>query len=276
MDPATLPPDFPLRFIQFTKLVHQDAYPSVDPAKPELSLAGRVAIITGASRALVPAVARAGAKGVVLVAMNAEKLRAVEETVHKINPNVQTLAVPTDISDQGSVITLFKLVEGKFGHADILIHNAAVALDRSPVDIRDADPSIWWRHFEINTKGTFLVALSFLKSLPPDAHANIVHQNAYSSSKLAVQKLINDIATGYPNVTTISVHPGSVETAMVLDAWKRFKFDMLELVGAKFLHGRIISANWDVDELIVRKDEIVENNLLTIALTGKFGPEQFE
>jgi hypothetical protein len=38
--------------LQFTKNVYQDVYPSVDPTKPELSLAGKVVIITGASRGI--------------------------------------------------------------------------------------------------------------------------------------------------------------------------------------------------------------------------------
>ena len=40
---------------------------------------------------------------------------------------------------------------------------------------------------------------------------------------------------------------------------------------AKFLSGRYMSANWDVDELEARKDEITERNLLKINLTGEFG-----
>jgi hypothetical protein len=37
---------------QFTKHVYQDVYPSIDPSNPELSLAGKVAIVTGASRGI--------------------------------------------------------------------------------------------------------------------------------------------------------------------------------------------------------------------------------
>jgi len=38
--------------LQFTQDVYQDVYPSIDPSKPELSLAGKAVIITGASRGI--------------------------------------------------------------------------------------------------------------------------------------------------------------------------------------------------------------------------------
>lgn len=48
----SLPNDFFLTSTQFTKHVSREVYPSVDPTSPELSMAGKVVIITGASRGL--------------------------------------------------------------------------------------------------------------------------------------------------------------------------------------------------------------------------------
>ena len=45
---------------------------------------------------------------------------------------------------------------------------------------------------------------------------------------------------------------------------------------ATFLSGRFVSANWDVDELVARKDEIVSKDLLKVVLSGEFGAGQFE
>jgi hypothetical protein len=44
---------------------------------------------------------------------------------------------------------------------------------------------------------------------------------------------------------------------------------------ARFLSGRYMSANWDVDELEAKKDEINQKNLLRIGLEGSFGVKQF-
>lgn len=61
----------------------------------------------------------------------------------------------------------------------------------------------------------------------------------------------------------------------------KFAKDTPELVGgvcvwlsspaAKFLNGRCMSVNWDVEELLARQDEVVNNNELKFTLTGNFG-----
>ena len=44
---------------------------------------------------------------------------------------------------------------------------------------------------------------------------------------------------------------------------------------ANFLSGRYMSANWDVDELEARKDEVVMKDLLKMDLKGEFGSDLF-
>lgn len=48
----SLPADFFVKSMQFTKHVHTDQYPSIDPSSPELSMANKVVIITGASQGI--------------------------------------------------------------------------------------------------------------------------------------------------------------------------------------------------------------------------------
>ncbi len=52
MDLTSLPPDYFTTSSQFTKKVNSDVYPSIDPTSPALSQAGKVVIITGASKGL--------------------------------------------------------------------------------------------------------------------------------------------------------------------------------------------------------------------------------
>lgn len=70
---------------------------------------------------------------------------------------------------------------------------------------------------------------------------------------------------------------------MTIDSLEKFALDKPELVGAVavWLAGRnepsrYLSANWDVEELLERKKEIVEGNLLTIELNAYLGAAQFE
>lgn len=50
LDLESLPDDFFVTHNQFTKKVHRDVYPAIDPAQADLSQAGKVIVITGANR----------------------------------------------------------------------------------------------------------------------------------------------------------------------------------------------------------------------------------
>ncbi|KAI3320119.1 NAD(P)-binding protein [Xylariaceae sp. AK1471] len=302
MDFSKLPTNFFVTSLQYTKNVHSDQYDSVDPTRKELSLASKVVIITGASRGLgakafAPAFAKAGVRGLALLATNAESLKNVEQQVKKINPEIQTLAIPTDISDGLAVTSAFEQIKETFGHADILINNAGVNNDGEGVRIGDADPDAWWRQFEINGKGTFLVTRSFINQLPtPMTRATIINLTTgaawkgnpmmpgYSISKLVAQQQIPSIAAVHPNITAVALHPGLLDTDMLPQSMRRFDRETPELVGgiavwlshphAHFLSGRVIASQWDVDDLLAREAEIQAGNDLKIDLVGKFGPGQ--
>jgi NAD(P)-dependent dehydrogenase (short-subunit alcohol dehydrogenase family) len=81
----------------------------------------------------------------VLVASGAAKLREVEEEARKINPAVKVLAIPTDITQEDAVNKLFEKVRAEFGHADILISNAAYLGGQG--NIHEADIDAWWKNY---------------------------------------------------------------------------------------------------------------------------------
>jgi len=296
-----LPPDYFVTSMQFTKNTHQTLYKSINPVNPENSLAGKVVVITGASRGIgaagiVPSFAKAGIKAIVLVATNAEKLKAVAETVHRINPQIETLEVSTDISNQASVAALFENIKERFGHADVLVNGAAMNTGGGNMLEEDADE--WFINFEVNVKGAFTLASHFIRSLPspektPATIINVVsgawyilpQSSGYFISKLAAIQLTTYFAARYPNITAVAVHPGLVATDMMEESFKHFNLDEPALPGgvmvwlatekARFLSGRVVSANWDVDDLVARKDEIVRDNLLQLKLGATLGKEQF-
>jgi NADP-dependent 3-hydroxy acid dehydrogenase YdfG len=81
----------------------------------------------------------------VLVATNAEKLKAIEENLKTLNPDVQVLSVATNIANTKSVADLFVEIKANFGHADILINNAGV--NSGGGNIHEEDPEQWWQNF---------------------------------------------------------------------------------------------------------------------------------
>ncbi|KAF2448569.1 NAD(P)-binding protein [Karstenula rhodostoma CBS 690.94] len=297
-------PDFFVKAQQFTAHTYRDVYPAIDPTNSSLSQAGKVVIITGASQGLgakgfVQAFAATGPKAMVLVARNAKKLEEVAASVKEKFPELETLTVSTDVADPASVAALFEEVKSKFGHADVLVNNAAVFNSLAPV--KDDDHKVWWSDMTVNIYGTFLVTQGFLKLLPESAPARIItlttaaayqvfpNLSSYGLAKLVVFELMDYVRAENPNVVAVAVHPGIVATDMLKDAFAPFAHDTPQLVGGlgtwlaawegpdrAFLSGRYLSANWDVDELVKRKEDIVQQDLLKLNLTGNFGEKHFK
>ncbi|KAI0127038.1 hypothetical protein BJ170DRAFT_671326 [Xylariales sp. AK1849] len=301
---ASLPKDFLVTHFQFTRTVYSDQYPSIDPAKPELNLAGKVVIVTGASsgigaRGFAPAFVKAGIKGLVLLATDARKLEAVEDQLNKINPSVRILTVTANVTDEKSLVPVFNQIKSTFGQADILINNAGLSNATDRARIGDEDPLKWWSNIEVNGLGTFLMTQAFIRQLPTsETPATIINltsgaawamnpeSGAYGMSKLVSQQLTLQTAATYPNITAVALNPGLVETDMMPKDLRDFNFETPELAGgwavwlchphASFLTGRAVSSNWSVDHLLERKEDVLAGKQLTMDFVGPFGPGQFE
>ncbi|KAF4783222.1 hypothetical protein HER10_EVM0007538 [Colletotrichum scovillei] len=287
----SMPPDFYVKALQFTKKVYRDEYPAIKPENSELSLAGKVVVITGASRGIggrgiVPAFARAGAKAIVLVARDEKKLTAVAAEVKELNANVETLVYPVDMTDEAGIKALFEKVNATYGHADVLVNNAAV--QTSLELITNSDPKLWIDDLVCRKPEYSLLSpddTGETSSLTREK--NTRPPTSYIIAKLATQQLNAHVAAEHPdNVTTVSVHPGMVHTDMTMDRFRPFAHDTPALVGgtavwlcsekAQFMNGRFVATNWDVEELVERKGEIEEKRLLQVDLNGQFGAQQFE
>src|SRR5579864_1460157 len=104
-----------------------------------MDLAGRVAVITGASRglgkAMALALAEAGAR-IALVSRNREKLDAVAGEVRNLGQEAEVFCA--DVGDEPQVLRLEREVIARFGRVDILINNAGIVL-RKPIVDEDVD-----------------------------------------------------------------------------------------------------------------------------------------
>jgi NAD(P)-dependent dehydrogenase (short-subunit alcohol dehydrogenase family) len=225
-----LPVDFFVTTHAYTPHVFRDEYPAINPSSAALSQSGKVIIITGASAGIgangfAPAFAKAQPKGIVLVGRNVEKLQATKTAIEKLAPKTKIVALAADLTDVASVEKLFASIKSTFGHADVLINNAGLF---SPAGtIGTVDPSEWWKDFDVNVKGTFLVTQAFLKLLGTEKQGSIITMStgisymsppglsAYSISKMAGVRLSEYISMENPNVAAISLQPGIVKTDMV-------------------------------------------------------------
>jgi len=127
-------------------------------------LAGRVALVTGASRnigrAIALALADAGAAVVVNARSSQDEAREVVKTIEAAGGKAFTSLA--DVTDEASVRAMVKSALERFGRLDILVNNAAVR-DVTPID--EIDYAAWKRITGIILDGAFLVTKASLAAL---------------------------------------------------------------------------------------------------------------
>lgn len=127
------------------------------------SLAGRLALVTGASRGIGRAVtiglAEAGAD-IVAVSRSADALKQVCEDVEALGRRCEIFEC--DVSDVAAVHGLFEQMSEQGLLADILVNNAGIE-DVAPST--QVDEALWDRIIDTNLKGAFFVAQNFAKPL---------------------------------------------------------------------------------------------------------------
>ena len=240
---------------------------------------------------IAEAFAIAGAKAIIVTARKADTLKDTEAAIKKANSSTEVLRVGLEVTDEAAVANAFETIAKSYPTIDVLVNNAGSYIsDKQP--LVSADTSKWWADFDINVKGTMFVTRSFLSQVKADAKASVIFltsgagfialpgESAYSLTKLIDMRFAAFVAVENPNVRSVAIHPGIVATDMANAnaMFAPYAHDKKELSAglinwstsdeAAFMNGRYMSANWDVAELIERKDEIVKKDLLTMGVNG--------
>jgi 3-oxoacyl-[acyl-carrier protein] reductase len=191
-----------------------------------LTLAGKTALVTGASqglgRAIAIALAAQGAR-VALAARNAEKLAEVAETI--ASQGGEAVAYTLDVSSESSIKETAKAALAAHGTIDILINNAGITRDGLMMRMKRAD---WDDVLNTNLTGAFLLTQAFLPSMVKARWGRIVNitsvvaqtgqagQVNYAASKAALigftRSLAREVASR--TITVNAIAPGFIETAM--------------------------------------------------------------
>ena len=160
---------FPPGVKDFVKTEHHDTYPAIFPQRANLK--GRSVLITGASRGIGRALAIsygiAGASHIAITARNhipeiVQEVKAAAVSYERAEP--QVVSIKLDVTSKESVDACRKKVEEAFGgKLDIVVANHGMLAAFVPIP--ESDPDIWWQQYEVNVKGTYLVARAFIPLL---------------------------------------------------------------------------------------------------------------
>jgi NAD(P)-dependent dehydrogenase (short-subunit alcohol dehydrogenase family) len=212
----------------------------VSPPTPSATLAGKVAIVTGASRGIGRAIAALFAAedgAVVLAARDAERLEENAQVIALAGG--RALAVPVDVADEVSVAALFARTAEAFGPVDILV-NAAGAFARAP--FAEMTTATWEAVLNVNLRGTFLCCREAFRIMPPRGGVIVNFSSlsgvpkvekfpgnsAYVTAKFGVSGLSEALAVEGKalNIRVLAVSPGAVDTEMLRAAAPHLKAGM--------------------------------------------------
>ncbi len=191
-----------------------------------MSLTGKKALVTGASRGIGRAVAlKLALEGADLI-VTATSLERAQKTAEEVS-RLGRRAIPfkVDVGVTSEVEALFQLVTSEFGSLDILVNNAGITRDGLLMRMKDEE---WDAVIDVNLKGTFACTREAIKLMAKAKSGRVVNissvvgeignagQANYCASKAGMIGFTKAVAREYAkrNITVNAVAPGFIETDM--------------------------------------------------------------
>ena len=192
-----------------------------------MSLEGKVAIVTGASRGIGREIAltfaKAGAK-LSICATNQERLEQVASEISS-ETGTRPLAVSCDVRDSKQVAELVKKTLDSHSRIDILVNNAGVTRDQLLAMMSEDD---WDTVLSTNLKSVFLLSKAVIKPMIRQRSGRIINmssiigiignagQTNYAASKAGIIAFTKSTAkeVGKRNITVNAIAPGFIQTDM--------------------------------------------------------------
>jgi len=187
-------------------------------------LAGKVAVVTGASKGIGAAIAKhLAAEGAAVVVNYSSSREGAERVVAEISAKGgKAVAVHANMTQQAQIEGLFSAAKTAFGRLDILVNNAGV-YEFAPLENVTAEH--FHKMFDLNVLGLLLATQEAVKHFGPEG-GNIVNiasvvatlappnTSVYSATKAAVNAVTRSLAQelGPRHIRVNSINPGMVET----------------------------------------------------------------
>jgi NAD(P)-dependent dehydrogenase (short-subunit alcohol dehydrogenase family) len=189
-----------------------------------MQLSGKVVVMTGASKGIGAASARAFAAEGARVALLARDTAAIAAMARELGPG--TIALPCDVSHHEEVAAALHSTHETFGRIDVLVNNAGVM---GPMDRMDrTDPDDWGHAIDVNLKGVYHGMRAVLPFFLAEgggtvltvssgaAHRPTDGWSAYCASKAGAAMLTRSLHLEYAaaGVRAMGLSPGTVATDM--------------------------------------------------------------
>ncbi len=187
-------------------------------------LAGKVAVVTGASKGIGAAIAKhLAAEGAAVVVNYASSKAGADKVVAEItNAGGRAVAVQGDVAKKADIDRLFAETKKAYGQLDILVNNAGV-YEFAPLE--QITEEFFNKQFNLNVLGLLLTTQEALKYFNP-AGGSIINTSSvvstlglpggavYGATKASVDAITRSLAKelGARNIRVNSVNPGMVET----------------------------------------------------------------
>jgi 3-oxoacyl-[acyl-carrier protein] reductase len=234
----------------------------------EKRLAGKVAIVTGASRGIGRAICLEFAKEAATIILTARAMDKLKETSEQVTAaGGKAHIIPAELTDEQSIKNLIRETAEKFGRLDILVNNAGIT---HSVKLEETLTEDYDCCMSINARAPFILCREALPLLKKADSAYIINiasvvgvkayalQSAYTSSKHALRGMTMALAEELKG-SNIRVHllcPGGVDTELVTKVRPDIKkHDLMqpEEIAELVLYLVTYKGNAVIDELHIRR-----------------------
>lgn len=212
--------------------------------------AGSVAVITGASRGIGAATARAAAAKGATLGLIARSADGLEQVLAACGG--RGIAIAADVADRAAVTEAIDAIQGAHGRVDILVNNAGVG---AYGPFADADLDAIERMLRVNYLGTVYATRAVLPGMLERGRGHLVMVNSiagrvgapleagYSASKFAMTGFGDavSIEVARAGVGVSTIHPGPVETEFFATRGVPYRRKRPRPVSAELIARRIVS-----------------------------------